>query len=52
MRCSYAFPSLREEGWIRGIRYLREEAAKRGYELKIQISDNDATRQLAQASQG
>lgn len=43
-----SIPTQREEGWVRGVRYLREEAAKRGYELKLQISDNDAARQLGQ----
>lgn len=43
-----SIPTQREEGWVRGVHYLREAAAKRGYQLKLQISDNDATRQLAQ----
>ncbi|NJD39774.1 MAG: sugar ABC transporter substrate-binding protein [Geobacter sp.] len=43
-----SIPTQREEGWIRGVNFLRAEAAKRGYQVKLQISDNDATRQLAQ----
>ncbi len=43
-----SIPTQREEGWVRGVRYLREAAARHGYQLKLQISDNDATRQLAQ----
>ncbi len=43
-----SIPTQREEGWIRGVRYLKEEAARYGYSIKLQISDNDATRQLAQ----
>lgn len=43
-----SIPTQREEGWVRGVRYLREAAATRGYELKLQISDNDAARQLGQ----
>lgn len=43
-----SIPTQREEGWVRGARYLREEAEKRGYEVRLQISDNDASRQLAQ----
>lgn len=43
-----SIPTQREEGWVRGVRYLREAAASRGYELKLQISDNDAARQLGQ----
>lgn len=43
-----SIPTQREEGWVRGVRYLREEAAKRGYQINLQISDNDAARQLGQ----
>lgn len=43
-----SIPTQREEGWIRGVNYLRAEAARRGYQVKLQISDNDAARQLAQ----
>ena len=43
-----SIPTQREEGWIRGVNFLRAEATKRGYQVKLQISDNDATRQLAQ----
>lgn len=43
-----SIPTQREEGWIRGVNYLKAEAAKRGYRIKLQISDNDAARQLAQ----
>lgn len=43
-----SIPTQREEGWIRGVRYLKEEAARYGYGIKLQISDNDAARQLAQ----
>lgn len=43
-----SIPTQREERWIRDVHKLREEAAARGLELKLQISDNDAARQLAQ----
>lgn len=43
-----SIPTQREEGWVRGMRSLRAEAEKRGYQVKLQISDNDASRQLAQ----
>ncbi len=43
-----SMPTQREEGWIRAVNYLRAEAVKRGYLVKLQISDNDAARQLAQ----
>ena len=48
LRVGVSAPTQREERWVRDVRKLREEAALRGIDLKVQISDNDAARQLAQ----
>ena len=48
VRVGVSAPTQREERWVRDVRKLREEAAARGIDLKVQISDNDAARQLAQ----
>ncbi|PIU20024.1 MAG: ATPase [Elusimicrobia bacterium CG08_land_8_20_14_0_20_59_10] len=43
-----SIPTQREERWVRDVQQLRRDAAARGLELKLQVSDNDAARQLAQ----
>lgn len=48
VRVGVSAPTQREERWVRDVRKLREEASTRGIDLRLQISDNDAARQLAQ----
>lgn len=48
VRVGVSAPTQREERWVRDVRKLRSEAAERGVDLRVQISDNDAARQLAQ----
>ncbi len=43
-----SIPTQREERWIRDVQVMKEAAKRLGAELRLQISDNDATRQLAQ----
>lgn len=43
-----SLPTQREERWVRDARQLEDEAKKRGIEIKMQISDNDAMKQVAQ----
>ena len=43
-----SIPTQREERWVRDVNQLRKSAAERGMELRLQVSDNDASRQLAQ----
>ncbi len=43
-----SLPTQREERWVRDARQIKEEAKKRGFEIKMQISDNDAMKQIAQ----
>ena len=42
-----SIPTQREERWVRDVEQFRKDAA-RGIDIKLQISDNDAARQLAQ----
>jgi D-xylose transport system substrate-binding protein len=43
-----SLPTQREERWVRDARQIEQEAKKRGIEIKMQISDNDAMKQIAQ----
>ena len=43
-----SIPTQREEGWVRNVQKLKAEALARGMDFRLQIADNDATRQLAQ----
>ena len=43
-----SLPTQREERWVRDARQIEDEAKKRGIEIKMQISDNDAMKQIAQ----
>jgi len=43
-----SIPTQREERWVRDVKMLVEESTARGIDFRLQISDNDAARQLAQ----
>ncbi|MEZ7890356.1 MAG: sugar ABC transporter substrate-binding protein [Candidatus Wallbacteria bacterium] len=43
-----SLPTQREERWVKDAKQLEEEAKKRGMDVKLQISDNDAMKQIAQ----
>ena len=48
LRIGVSIPTQREERWARDVKTLRSEAAAKGIDLRLQISDNDSARQLAQ----
>jgi D-xylose transport system substrate-binding protein len=43
-----SLPTQREERWVRDAEQLQAEAKKLGIDMKLQISDNDAIKQVAQ----
>jgi D-xylose transport system substrate-binding protein len=43
-----SLPTQREERWVRDRRIMQEEARKRGVDLRVQVTDNDAAKQLDQ----
>ena len=43
-----SLPTQREERWVKDAEYLQAEAKKSGMDMKLQISDNDAIKQVAQ----
>ncbi|MEI8188630.1 MAG: substrate-binding domain-containing protein [candidate division NC10 bacterium] len=43
-----SIPTQREEGWVRNVQRMKVEAEANRIDLRLQISDNDAARQLAQ----
>ncbi|MEJ5283748.1 MAG: substrate-binding domain-containing protein [Brevinematales bacterium] len=48
IKVGLSLPTQREERWVRDKIKMEEEAKKLGVDLKVQISDNDAQKQLAQ----
>lgn len=48
IKIGLSIPTQREERWVRDLEQLRKEAAALGVEMLVQVSDNDASRQLAQ----
>ena len=43
-----SLPTQREERWVRDRKVMEEEAKKAGIDLRVQVTDNDAAKQLAQ----
>jgi D-xylose transport system substrate-binding protein len=43
-----SLPTQREERWVRDKKVMEEEAKKRGLDLRVQVTDNDASKQVAQ----
>jgi D-xylose transport system substrate-binding protein len=43
-----SLPTQREERWVRDAEKMKAEAVKLGLDLRFQVSDNDAAKQLAQ----
>ncbi len=48
IKVGLSLPTQREERWVRDKIKMEEEAKRLGVDLKVQISDNDAQKQLAQ----
>jgi D-xylose transport system substrate-binding protein len=47
-RVGLSLPTQREERWVRDKRAMEAEAARLGIDLRVQVTDNDAARQVAQ----
>jgi len=47
-RLGVSIPTQREERWVRDVQKLRSECRRKNIDMRLQISDNDAARQLAQ----
>jgi D-xylose transport system substrate-binding protein len=43
-----SLPTQREERWVRDRRIMQDEARRRGVDLRVQVTDNDAAKQLDQ----
>ena len=43
-----SLPTQREERWVRDKQAMEAEAARLGIDLRVQVTDNDASRQVAQ----
>lgn len=43
-----SLPTQREERWVRDKQAMEAEAARLGIDLRVQVTDNDAARQMAQ----
>jgi D-xylose transport system substrate-binding protein len=47
-RIGLSLPTQREERWVRDKHAMEAEAARLGVDLRVQVTDNDAARQVAQ----
>jgi D-xylose transport system substrate-binding protein len=48
VKVGLSLPTQREERWVRERKRMEEEARRLGIDLRVQVTDNDAGRQLAQ----
>jgi D-xylose transport system substrate-binding protein len=48
VKVGLSLPTQREERWVKDRKRMEEEARKLGIDLRVQVTDNDAGRQLAQ----
>lgn len=48
IRIGVSLPTQRDERWVRDGARMKELAAEKGIEIKMQVSDNDASKQMAQ----
>jgi len=48
VKVGLSLPTQREERWVRDRKVMEEEAKKRGIDLRVQVTDNDAGKQVAQ----
>jgi len=48
MRVGVALPTQRDERWVRDAEKMREFAKKNDIDLRMQVSDNDAAKQMSQ----
>lgn len=48
VKIGLSLPTQREERWVKDRQTMEAEAKKRGVDLRIQVTDNDAAKQVAQ----
>jgi len=48
VKVGLSLPTQREERWVKDRKTMEEEAKKKGIDLRVQVTDNDAAKQLAQ----
>ena len=48
VRIGLSLPTQREERWVKDRQTMEAEAKKKGVELRVQVTDNDASKQVAQ----
>jgi D-xylose transport system substrate-binding protein len=48
VKIGLSLPTQREERWVKDRKRMEEEARKLGIDLRVQVTDNDAGRQLSQ----
>ncbi|BDG01200.1 sugar ABC transporter substrate-binding protein [Anaeromyxobacter oryzae] len=48
VKIGLSLPTQREERWVRDRKVMEEEAKKAGIDLRVQVTDNDASKQVAQ----
>jgi D-xylose transport system substrate-binding protein len=48
VKVGLSLPTQREERWVKDKKVMEEEAKKRGVDLRVQVTDNDAAKQVAQ----
>jgi D-xylose transport system substrate-binding protein len=48
VKVGLSLPTQREERWVKDRKRMEEEARKLGIDLRVQVTDNDAGRQLSQ----
>jgi len=48
VKVGLSLPTQREERWVKDKKVMEAEAKKKGIDLRVQVTDNDAAKQLAQ----
>ncbi len=48
VKVGLSLPTQREERWVKDRQAMQEEAKKKGIDLRVQVTDNDASKQVAQ----
>ena len=48
VKIGLSLPTQREERWVKDRQTMEAEAKKRGVDLRVQVTDNDASKQVAQ----
>jgi D-xylose transport system substrate-binding protein len=48
VKVGLSLPTQREERWVKDKKVMEEEAKKLGIDLRVQVTDNDAAKQVAQ----